>query len=224
MAQTVNQVIVNGETVLDLRSDTVTPETLKTGYKAHDKSGAVIVGTMPVAKNPHSTTWDFAERVGILTPFNETYVFDPVSQTPYLQYLSTDDTRWINGYLNRSSGTTKRPTVFAESKWAPSVTSVTEDEFVLNTVRTGTGILVPYFIGKGQTIYVTYTHSTTDYGGYIWCDKNGKFIDVEFIDGLGAGTSEWNYTAPTDGWIYIIFMRYDENASGRYSDISVTIE
>lgn len=174
--------------------------------------------------NTHSTTWDFAQRVGILTPFNETYVFDPVSQIPYLQYLSTDDTRWINGYLNRSSGTTKRPTVFAESAWAPSITDVTEAGFILNTVRTGSGILVPYFIAKGQTIHVTYTHSTTDYGGYIWCDKNGKFIDVEFVDGLGAGTSMWNYTAPTDGWIYIIFMCYDENAHAQYSNISVEIE
>lgn len=41
-----NQVIVNGETILDLRSDTVTPETLQKGYTAHDKSGAKITGTM----------------------------------------------------------------------------------------------------------------------------------------------------------------------------------
>ncbi len=41
-----NHVVVNNETILDLREDTVTPETLKKGYKAHDKSGAVIVGTM----------------------------------------------------------------------------------------------------------------------------------------------------------------------------------
>ena len=41
-----NQVIVNGETILDLRSDTVTPATLKKGETAHDASGAAIVGTM----------------------------------------------------------------------------------------------------------------------------------------------------------------------------------
>nr|DAW47908.1 MAG TPA: tail protein [Caudoviricetes sp.] len=45
MANT-NQVIVNGETILDLRSDTVTPETLQKGYTAHDKSGAKIIGTL----------------------------------------------------------------------------------------------------------------------------------------------------------------------------------
>lgn len=41
-----NQVVVNGETILDLRSDTVTPETLQKGYTAHDKSGTKITGTL----------------------------------------------------------------------------------------------------------------------------------------------------------------------------------
>lgn len=43
-----NQVIINGKTILDLRSDTVNPETLKKGYTAHDKSGAQITGTLEV--------------------------------------------------------------------------------------------------------------------------------------------------------------------------------
>lgn len=45
-ANPVNHVVVNGESILDLRSDTVTPETLKKGYKAHDKSGASIEGKL----------------------------------------------------------------------------------------------------------------------------------------------------------------------------------
>ena len=44
-----NQVIINGKTILDLRSDTVTPETLQKGYTAHDKSGTKITGTLDVA-------------------------------------------------------------------------------------------------------------------------------------------------------------------------------
>ena len=41
-----NQIIVNGKTILDLRSDTITPETLQKGYTAHDKSGTKITGTL----------------------------------------------------------------------------------------------------------------------------------------------------------------------------------
>lgn len=55
-AAPVNQVVVNGETVLDLRADTVTPETLKKGYKAHDKSGAAIVGIMEAGVDTSDAT------------------------------------------------------------------------------------------------------------------------------------------------------------------------
>lgn len=42
----VNHVIINNETKVDLRGDTVDPEHLVSGYIAHDRSGAQIVGTM----------------------------------------------------------------------------------------------------------------------------------------------------------------------------------
>lgn len=42
----VNKVIFGGETVIDLTSDTVTADTLAEGVTAHDKTGALITGTM----------------------------------------------------------------------------------------------------------------------------------------------------------------------------------
>lgn len=42
----VNQVIVNGETILDLTNDTVTANDLAEGVTGHDKSGAPITGTL----------------------------------------------------------------------------------------------------------------------------------------------------------------------------------
>ena len=42
----VNKVDINGATVIDLTSDSVTPETLLQGATAHDASGVVITGTM----------------------------------------------------------------------------------------------------------------------------------------------------------------------------------
>ena len=41
----INKVIYGGGTLIDLTGDTVTPEQLKKGMKAHDKSGTVITGT-----------------------------------------------------------------------------------------------------------------------------------------------------------------------------------
>ena len=43
----VNHVIINGETVVDLRNDTVSVDKLLKGVTAHDKTGAAITGTMP---------------------------------------------------------------------------------------------------------------------------------------------------------------------------------
>lgn len=47
----VNKVEINGDTVVDLTEDTVSPDTLLEGETAHDKSGAIITGRlmMPVA-------------------------------------------------------------------------------------------------------------------------------------------------------------------------------
>lgn len=42
----VNHVIINGETVVDLRSDTVSADKLLNGATAHDKTGAAITGTV----------------------------------------------------------------------------------------------------------------------------------------------------------------------------------
>lgn len=41
----VNHVIINGETSLDLRADTVAPEKLLSGATAHDAAGETITGT-----------------------------------------------------------------------------------------------------------------------------------------------------------------------------------
>lgn len=50
----VNHVIINGETVVDLRNDTVTPQTLLSGTTAHNAAGEKIAGSVVTA--PASTT------------------------------------------------------------------------------------------------------------------------------------------------------------------------
>ena len=45
----VNHVIINGETVVDLRNDTVSADKLLKGATANDKTGAAITGTVSFA-------------------------------------------------------------------------------------------------------------------------------------------------------------------------------
>lgn len=182
---------------------------------------AEAIGSIPLAKNPHSTTWDFAQRDGIKATSSGGYAFDSTSDLPCQQYIATDDTRWINGTLKFSD---TRIVIFTEETWFPSVIDVTETGFSLSTVRTDSGILVPYFMRQGQTASFRCTHSTSNYGGYIWCDRHGKFVAYEPISDVGAGDSSWTFTAPTDGWLYIIFSTYNSNAICQYSDITMVIE
>ena len=63
-----NQVIVNGETILDLRSDTVTPETLQKGYTAHDKSGTKITGTLEAPSLQSKSVTYTANGTNTITP------------------------------------------------------------------------------------------------------------------------------------------------------------
>lgn len=45
----VNKVSYNNTVLIDLTSDTITPEALLEGYTAHDKSGAEISGSIGIA-------------------------------------------------------------------------------------------------------------------------------------------------------------------------------
>lgn len=45
----VNHVIINGETVVDLRNDTVSADKMLSGYTAHDKSGNQVTGNVTFA-------------------------------------------------------------------------------------------------------------------------------------------------------------------------------
>ena len=51
-----NKVVYGGRTLIDLTSDTVTPDKLASGVTAHDKSGTKITGT---AKVGTTENWTF---------------------------------------------------------------------------------------------------------------------------------------------------------------------
>ena len=45
----INKVVYNGNTLIDLTGDTVTPEVMLAGYTAHDASGEEIEGSIEIA-------------------------------------------------------------------------------------------------------------------------------------------------------------------------------
>ena len=174
--------------------------------------------------NPHSTTWDFSSRTErrINAGLNGSYAFKSDSTSEWNLYLPTDDTIWING-----GNVTTAPKVNSSyntiTLWC-SVSNVTSTGF---TLKNGTGvegfILLPYFLKSGQTIRITYTHSSSNFGGHIWCDVHGKFVSKVNNNQSGATTSTYSFTAPTDGWFYWEVGKYDANAYVTISNATVVI-
>ena len=51
----VNKVVYNGDTLIDLSSDTVTADKLLQGVTAHDAAGNLIVGTLVIPSTEESS-------------------------------------------------------------------------------------------------------------------------------------------------------------------------
>lgn len=85
----VNQVIVNGETILDLTADTITPDKLVSGITAHDKSGTQIIGTLVASAASDNNV--------------EAYAIDPTN--PVVSFKTTGTIKVYGyGYSTSSSG------------------------------------------------------------------------------------------------------------------------
>lgn len=63
-----NKVVYDGATLIDLTSDTVTPETLLTGATAHDASGVQITGTASAPSLQSKSVTYTANGTATITP------------------------------------------------------------------------------------------------------------------------------------------------------------
>lgn len=70
----VNQVIYNGETIVDLTGDSVTPETLLEGTTAHSANGEKIVGTLSIQSITESVLAQVLERDKAKYPVGAIYI------------------------------------------------------------------------------------------------------------------------------------------------------
>lgn len=111
-----NKVDANGRTLIDLTSDTVTPEMLVEGVTAHDASGALITGTLPFANNAgfHNsiyrgknlgTSYSSAQKAAVkASTFDDLFVGD---------YWLINNIHWriahCNYYLNTGDTNTTEP-------------------------------------------------------------------------------------------------------------------
>lgn len=115
----VNKVEYNGNTLIDLTNDTVTPDTLAEGVTAHDKSGALITGIMTSGGGGDSdlpagyTEIDFIEfngdqliDTGIIgnqdTQIVTSFTWGSATQNHVFGCASSGNTASITSYMNGS--------------------------------------------------------------------------------------------------------------------------
>ena len=194
-------------------------------YDVTEFANAEVAVPETVPKNQHFFSWDFASRDERRMYSEGTYGFESTATGDHLIYLPTDDTCWINGGMHP---TTTKVVVWGATgnneNIMVTVSDITETGFKATTgTNTESFILVPYYLENGQTLSLTYTRAGTNRGGYVWCDKHGKFVSHELINESGAGTKTWAYKATADGWLYLEFGKYDAGASLVVSNIHISI-
>lgn len=86
----VNEVIYNGKTLIDLKSDTVTPETLAEGVTAHDASGNKITGIATI--KPDTTEYEVVDSIEEMTDTSKQYVLRATNTIWTYGETQVDDT------------------------------------------------------------------------------------------------------------------------------------
>lgn len=92
----VNQVVVNGETILDLTNDTVTEKDLVEGVTAHDKSGAPITGTLKALDTSDADATRDDIRIGKTAYINGVKVHGNLSEETLVAYREKYGASTIN--------------------------------------------------------------------------------------------------------------------------------
>lgn len=129
--QYVNKVIVGGETKLDLTGDTVVPEKLAQGYKAHDKSGAPIVGTNTFDADTSDATASAAEILDGKTAY--------VAGNKVVGTMPNKGT--VNGEIAAKAEQFTIPAGFHDGSGKVGISATAQEAIVAGNIKQGVTIL-----------------------------------------------------------------------------------
>lgn len=131
MANKINKVVYDGNVLIDLTGDTVAPDKLLSGFKAHDKSGAIITGTCDFDVNSGDAT---AEAAEILT-----------GKTAYVRGVKVTGTMpnkgAVTGTISTKAGQYTIPMGFHDGSGKVSIDSTEQAKIIPGNIREGVTIL-----------------------------------------------------------------------------------
>ena len=130
-----------------------------------------------------SKTWDLntREERRLNGGANGTFYFNAAANADFATWLPTDDRCWINACRHINGAVVYNNN--DNTDWvASTLSSVTASGCTLKTgSQTELFIAIPYHLMAGETFSITYTKSASNRGGYILCDKHGRYLSQELI-------------------------------------------
>lgn len=129
--QYINKVVYGGNTLIDLTGDTITPDKLAYGYKAHDKSGAPITGTNTYDANTSDANAGAAEILA--------------TKTAYVQGSKVTGSMTNNGAVTGTISTKVQeytvPQGYHDGSGKVSISSTEQAKIIAENIRQGVTIL-----------------------------------------------------------------------------------
>ncbi len=243
--QNINHLVINGETRLDLRSDTVDAAHLAQGYTAHDASGAAITGTMAAGDGTSAgTVYQDGEGYLVLDEGAPSGItVSALSVTANGTYTAPSGTAYSPVTVSVSGGGTASKAVDFHDYDGTVLHSYTKAEFAALTEMpanpTHSGFVAQgwnWSLSDAQAYMETHDHLSI---GQMFVTASGRTeIDVVLEDGYlspylmlcpnGTVTVDWGDGSPTDtmtGTSYTTnkYQLHEYAQEGAYT-ISVTVE
>ena len=131
MAKNINKVVYDGNVLIDLTGDTVAPDKLLSGFKAHDKSGVIITGTCDFDVNSGDAT---AEAAEILT--GKTAYVRGVKVTGAMPNKGA-----VTGTISTKAGQYTIPMGFHDGSGKVGIDSTEQAKIIPGNIREGVTIL-----------------------------------------------------------------------------------
>lgn len=174
-----NKVVINNQTLIDISSDTVTPNTLLSGVTAHDNTGAAIVGTYTptsgeTINNQNKTVTPTEERQYVMADTGYTGLSQVVVEPIDSNFVGSGVSRKTSSDLGAAGATVTVPAGYYSTQTTKSVATGTA----------GTPTATKSTVSNNS---ITITPSVTNTTGYITGGTlNGTAVSVtasELVNG-----------------------------------------